>query len=221
MILSTQGLNLSGGQKQRVSLARAVYRKADVYLMDDPLSAVDAHVGQHIFDKVVGPKGVLRDKVIHVIKTKCNSAAKSQNIVLQSLIHLQACGMRYCYHNMETTTLLTLFFLKKAFIWYWVVLTCYVLLAIQTRILVTHGMSFLPQADLILVLVDGEITESGSYQELLSRHGAFADFIHTFANTERKESAIQRGENNYVKLEWRLKSKDLRQIQWCIHMLLG
>lgn len=54
-------------------------------------------------------------------------------------------------------------------------------------------MSFLPQADLILVLVDGEITESGSYQELLSHHGAFADFIHTFASTEKKESAIQRG----------------------------
>lgn len=54
-------------------------------------------------------------------------------------------------------------------------------------------MSFLPQADLILVLVDGEITESGSYQELLSRHGAFAEFIHTFANTERKESVMQRG----------------------------
>uniref|UniRef100_A0A8C4HVT0 ABC-type glutathione-S-conjugate transporter n=1 Tax=Dicentrarchus labrax TaxID=13489 RepID=A0A8C4HVT0_DICLA len=123
--IGEKGLNLSGGQKQRVSLARAVYRKADVYLLDDPLSAVDAHVGQHIFDKVIGPKGVLRDK---------------------------------------------------------------------TRILVTHGMSFLPQADHILVLVDGEITESGSYQELLSRHGAFADFIHTFASTERKESAIQRGE---------------------------
>lgn len=59
-----QGLNLSGGQKQRVSLARAVYRKADVYLLDDPLSAVDAHVGQHIFDRVIGPKGVLRDKVL-------------------------------------------------------------------------------------------------------------------------------------------------------------
>ena len=65
IIVSMQGLNLSGGQKQRVSLARAVYRKADVYLMDDPLSAVDAHVGQHIFDKVIGPKGVLRDKVIY------------------------------------------------------------------------------------------------------------------------------------------------------------
>uniref|UniRef100_A0A3B3ZW81 ABC-type glutathione-S-conjugate transporter n=1 Tax=Periophthalmus magnuspinnatus TaxID=409849 RepID=A0A3B3ZW81_9GOBI len=118
--IGEKGLNLSGGQKQRVSLARAVYRKADVYLLDDPLSAVDAHVGQHIFDKVIGPKGVLRDK---------------------------------------------------------------------TRVLVTHGMSFLPQADLILVLVDGEITESGSYQELLSRNGAFAEFIRTFAtNTERKES---------------------------------
>lgn len=58
-----QGLNLSGGQKQRVSLARAVYRNADVYLLDDPLSAVDTHVGQHIFDKVIGPKGILRDKV--------------------------------------------------------------------------------------------------------------------------------------------------------------
>lgn len=69
----------------------------------------------------------------------------------------------------------------------------------QTRILVTHGMSFLPQADFILVLGDGEITESGSYQELLSRHGAFADFIHTFANAERKESAIQRGEKHSVK----------------------
>uniref|UniRef100_A0A8C7QWX9 ABC-type glutathione-S-conjugate transporter n=1 Tax=Oncorhynchus mykiss TaxID=8022 RepID=A0A8C7QWX9_ONCMY len=120
--IGEKGLNLSGGQKQRVSLARAVYRKADVYLLDDPLSAVDAHVGQHIFDKVIGPKGVLRNK---------------------------------------------------------------------TRVLVTHGMSFLPQADLILVLVDGEITESGSYQELLSRHGAFADFIHTFASNDRKESVTE------------------------------
>lgn len=58
-----QGLNLSGGQKQRVSLARAVYRKSDVYLLDDPLSAVDAHVGQHIFDQVIGPRGLLKDKV--------------------------------------------------------------------------------------------------------------------------------------------------------------
>ena len=58
-----QGINLSGGQKQRVSLARAVYFNADIYLLDDPLSAVDTHVGKHIFDKVVGPRGILRNKV--------------------------------------------------------------------------------------------------------------------------------------------------------------
>uniref|UniRef100_A0A9J7YN69 ABC-type glutathione-S-conjugate transporter n=1 Tax=Cyprinus carpio carpio TaxID=630221 RepID=A0A9J7YN69_CYPCA len=105
--IGEKGLNLSGGQKQRVSLARAVYRKADIYLLDDPLSAVDAHVGQHIFEKVFGPNGVLKNK---------------------------------------------------------------------TRILVTHGLSFLPQADLILVIEDGEITEMGSYAELLSRKNTFADF---------------------------------------------
>lgn len=56
-------MNLSGGQKQRVSLARAVYCDRAVYLLDDPLSAVDAHVGKHLFDQVIGPQGLLKDKV--------------------------------------------------------------------------------------------------------------------------------------------------------------
>lgn len=55
---------MSGGQKQRVSLARAVYSDADIYLLDDSLSAVDAHVGKDIFENVIGPKGMLKDKVI-------------------------------------------------------------------------------------------------------------------------------------------------------------
>ena len=46
-----------------MSLARAVYFNADIYLLDDPLSAVDTHVGKHIFDKVVGPRGILKNKV--------------------------------------------------------------------------------------------------------------------------------------------------------------
>jgi len=57
---------LSGGQKQRVSLARAVYHDTDIYLLDDPLSAVDSNVGTHIFNQVVGKDGILKEKVIIV-----------------------------------------------------------------------------------------------------------------------------------------------------------
>uniref|UniRef100_A0A8C3AG31 Multidrug resistance-associated protein 1 n=1 Tax=Cyclopterus lumpus TaxID=8103 RepID=A0A8C3AG31_CYCLU len=110
--IGEKGVNLSGGQKQRVSLARAVYCDRAVYLLDDPLSAVDAHVGKHIFEQVVGPQGLLKNK---------------------------------------------------------------------TRVLVTHGLSYLPQTDLILVMVEGEITEMGSYQHLMATEGAFAEFQRTYA----------------------------------------
>ncbi|VDD89289.1 unnamed protein product [Enterobius vermicularis] len=60
--IGEKGINLSGGQKARISLARAIYANADVYLLDDPLSAVDSHVGKHIFDQVIGPRGLLRHK---------------------------------------------------------------------------------------------------------------------------------------------------------------
>uniref|UniRef100_A0A670HWT9 Multidrug resistance-associated protein 1-like n=1 Tax=Podarcis muralis TaxID=64176 RepID=A0A670HWT9_PODMU len=60
--IGERGVNISGGQKQRVSLARAVYSSADLYLLDDPLSAVDVHVGKHLFEKVIGPSGLLKNK---------------------------------------------------------------------------------------------------------------------------------------------------------------
>uniref|UniRef100_A0A8C8SW18 Multidrug resistance-associated protein 1 n=1 Tax=Pelusios castaneus TaxID=367368 RepID=A0A8C8SW18_9SAUR len=115
--IGEKGVNLSGGQKQRVSLARAVYCDTDVYLFDDPLSAVDAHVGKHIFDKVIGPKGILKNK---------------------------------------------------------------------TRVLVTHGVSYLPLMDTIIVMTDGKISEMGSYQELLKQDGAFAEFLRTYANADQE-----------------------------------
>ncbi|XP_061455661.1 multidrug resistance-associated protein 1-like isoform X1 [Rhineura floridana] len=114
--IGEKGVNLSGGQKQRVSLARAVYCNADVYLLDDPLSAVDAHVGKHIFDKVVGPKGILKNK---------------------------------------------------------------------TRVLVTHGVGYLPLMDMIIVMTEGKISEMGSYQELLKQDRAFAEFLRTYASAEQ------------------------------------
>ena len=61
--IGEKGINLSGGQKQRISLARSVYSNAEIYMLDDPLSAVDSHVGKHIFDNVIGPNGVLKSKV--------------------------------------------------------------------------------------------------------------------------------------------------------------
>ncbi|RHZ55383.1 hypothetical protein CDV55_103099 [Aspergillus turcosus] len=58
--IGERGITVSGGQKQRINIARAVYSKADIVLMDDPLSAVDAHVGRHIMDKAIC--GLLKDK---------------------------------------------------------------------------------------------------------------------------------------------------------------
>lgn len=57
-----RGAALSGGQKARVSLARALYRRADAYLLDDPLAAVDAKVASHIFDQAI--LGFLKDKTV-------------------------------------------------------------------------------------------------------------------------------------------------------------
>ncbi|XP_047673398.1 multidrug resistance-associated protein 1 isoform X3 [Tachysurus fulvidraco] len=116
--IGEKGINLSGGQRQRVSLARALYSEADVYLLDDSLSAVDAHVAKHIFDNVIGPEGALRQK---------------------------------------------------------------------TRILVTHSISFLPQVDNIMVIVEGRVSEMGSYQDLLNENGAFAEFLRNYTLEEIME----------------------------------
>lgn len=61
------------------------------------------------------------------------------------------------------------------------------LFPIQTRILVTHSISFLPQVDHIIVLVDGQISEMGSYQELLKQNKAFAEFLRNYALDENIE----------------------------------
>lgn len=80
-----RGITLSGGQKARLSLARAVYSKAQVYFLDDTLSAVDSHVGKHIFKHVIGPQGLLKD-VIRIFITHAIHFvhASDQVMLLQS-----------------------------------------------------------------------------------------------------------------------------------------
>lgn len=58
--IGDKGVNLSGGQKARISLARAIYSRTPVVLLDDPLSAVDPHVARHLFDHAI--VGLLRDR---------------------------------------------------------------------------------------------------------------------------------------------------------------
>ncbi|KAL3678839.1 hypothetical protein R1sor_021795 [Riccia sorocarpa] len=78
--IGERGINLSGGQKQRVSLARAVYADMDVYLLDDPLSAVDAHVGAHLFSKCI--LGFLSDKTRIFITNQLQYAPSVDHIVV-------------------------------------------------------------------------------------------------------------------------------------------
>lgn len=70
--IGERGITISGGQKQRLNIARAIYFNADIVLMDDPLSAVDAHVGRHIFDNAI----------LGLLKGKCRVLATHQLWVL-------------------------------------------------------------------------------------------------------------------------------------------
>lgn len=60
-VIGERGTVLSGGQRARVSLARAIYRRADIYLLDDPLSAVDSQVGRYLFDDIISGSGFLKN----------------------------------------------------------------------------------------------------------------------------------------------------------------
>ena len=78
-VIGEKGYTLSGGQKARVTLARAVYAEADVYLLDDPLSAVDPGVARHIFDKCI--KGFLHDKTVILVTHQLQFIKSADKIV--------------------------------------------------------------------------------------------------------------------------------------------
>ncbi|OQR74305.1 multidrug resistance-associated protein 1-like [Tropilaelaps mercedesae] len=80
--IGEKGVTLSGGQKQRISLARAVYQDRDVYFLDDPLSAVDAHVGSAIFRNVIGNTGMLKGKTRVFVTNMLSVLPKCDRIIV-------------------------------------------------------------------------------------------------------------------------------------------
>eukprot|EP01031_Cornospumella_fuschlensis_P034745 gene34745-42071_t len=78
--IGEKGVNLSGGQQQRVSLARAAYAKSDIIILDDPLSAVDAHVGEHIFRELI--LDLLKDRTVLLVTHNLPMALASAHQVL-------------------------------------------------------------------------------------------------------------------------------------------
>ncbi|KAH8382740.1 hypothetical protein KR009_005071, partial [Drosophila setifemur] len=89
-IVGERGASLSGGQKARISLARAVYRRADIYLLDDPLSAVDTHVGRHLFDQCM--RGYLRSELVILVTHQLQFLEQADLIVIMDKGRISAMG---------------------------------------------------------------------------------------------------------------------------------
>ncbi|XP_045472553.1 ATP-binding cassette subfamily C member 4-like isoform X2 [Harmonia axyridis] len=79
-LVGDRGASLSGGQKARINLARAVYREADIYLLDDPLSAVDVHVSKHLYEQCIN--GYLKNKARILVTHQVQNLKNADNIVI-------------------------------------------------------------------------------------------------------------------------------------------
>ncbi|KAM9396345.1 ATP-binding cassette sub-family C member 4-like isoform 2-T2 [Salvelinus alpinus] len=89
-LIGDRGATLSGGQKARVNLARAVYQDADIYLLDDPLSAVDAEVGRHLFEQCIC--GILKNKPRILVTHQLQYLQAADQILVLKEGHMVARG---------------------------------------------------------------------------------------------------------------------------------
>nr|AVV62497.1 putative multidrug resistance-associated protein 4 [Helicoverpa zea] len=89
-LVGERGASLSGGQRARINLARAVYRQAEIYLLDDPLSAVDAHVGRQLFDECIS--GYLRHTTRVLVTHQLHYLKAADYIVIMNNGSVEAKG---------------------------------------------------------------------------------------------------------------------------------
>lgn len=103
-IVGEQGISLSGGQRARVNLARAIYKQADVYLLDDPLSAVDTHVGNFIFENCI--KAFLQEKVCVLVTHQLQYLKEVKHALLMNNGRVEVQGTFRELKNTKSFTLL-------------------------------------------------------------------------------------------------------------------
>nr|XP_022339096.1 ATP-binding cassette sub-family C member 9-like isoform X1 [Crassostrea virginica] len=80
--IGEKGINLSGGQKQRISIARALYSNADTVILDDPLSALDAHVGKHVFEDAIVKRLVRRKRTVILVSHQLQYISHSNHLIV-------------------------------------------------------------------------------------------------------------------------------------------
>ena len=157
--IGERGITLSGGQKARVALARAVYHDADVYLLDDPLAAVDAHVGKDLFNKCIVNELLLGKSKVKESDQNDEQAKGWTDVLLGRSPSPSKQGSDGGNSRRGRNS---------------------------TVILVTNALQHLshPMLDRIIVLDDGCVQEVGSYAELSSNHNSrFSAFLKTISDT--------------------------------------
>lgn len=170
-----RGINLSGGQKARVALARAVYQDADIYLLDDPLAAVDVSTGfrtnRYQLLYMIYPPFVIYSTLVSVLPPPL-------------------CIPVYCPLSDMTCISLepsSLTLIQQAHVGQQIFEGCIKgALEGKTRILVTHQIHLLQECDEIVVLEHGHIKACGTYQELVDSGMDLNAFIPNPDNAEGK-----------------------------------
>ena len=206
--IGEKGINLSGGQKQRIALARAVYSDADFYIMDDPLSAVDVHVGRHIFDNCISGKTYSPHVLFWATACFCNldccvhadGQAWLMPLLMEYIIHNMSsilCGVTWCQHKcnwcirpfLTSASCSNKCKLRQHSVMYH---SCAGVLAKKSRLLVTNQLQYLPQADKIIYVESGRVVGQGSYDKVSLIPG-FASLLKEFnsrAEQEKPEEAL-------------------------------